>query len=140
MAVETGAGPRENSSVRIPNVNTLADLIDRLIVEVNKLSWFENRKREEHAKDNSNPSIIAKWDNLSRDCCELRSILKNEINKCLSEIVELGEYSTIKEPRTFRPPAGKIEDILADMCLESARSIHNGKLKLALSELFEEEK
>jgi hypothetical protein len=44
---------------RIPNVDTLADLIDRLIVEVNKLSYFENRKRAEHGKESPNAESIA---------------------------------------------------------------------------------
>ncbi|KKK74200.1 hypothetical protein LCGC14_2886170, partial [marine sediment metagenome] len=35
------------SEPKIPNLNTLADVIDRLIVEVNKLSFFENKKRQE---------------------------------------------------------------------------------------------
>lgn len=100
----------------IPNVNTLADLIDRLIVEVNKLSFFENKKREEHAKPNPDPELIAKWDNLSRDCCELRSALKSEINAVFSEVVRSGEYRVMREPRTFRPSPKKIEDVLAEAC------------------------
>lgn len=125
--------------MRIPNVNTLADLIDRLIVEIHKLAWFENKKREEHAKENPDPELIAKWDNLSRDCCELRSALKNEINECMKEIVESGIYSPIKEPRTFRPAAKRIEDILADMCLENARSTLNGDLAKAIEETLRAE-
>lgn len=101
---------------RIPNLNTLADVIDRLIVEVNKLAYFENKKREEHAKEHPDRSLIAHWDNLSRDCCEYRSMLKNEINKILSEIVETGEYTTLKELRTFREPSKSVADILADRC------------------------
>ena len=119
---------------RIPNVNTLADLIDRLIVEVNKLSFFENRKREEQGKETPDPELVTKWDNLSRDCCELRSALKNEINRLLGEIVSSGEYNVMREPRTFRPSPTKIADVLADMCLERARSLHNGELVAALEE------
>ena len=119
---------------RIPNVNTLADLIDRLIVEVNKLSYFENRKREAHALPTPLAEDIAKWDNLSRDCCELRSALKNEINRLMGEIVESGEYRVMKEPRTFRPSPKRISDVLADMCKERARSLHNGELVKAIEE------
>lgn len=108
---------------RIPNVNTLADLIDRLIVEVNKLSWFENRKREEHTKANPDPVLIAKWDDLSRDCCELRSALKSEINRVFGEVVQGYPYVVIKEPRTFRPSATKIADVLAEACRERSEVI-----------------
>lgn len=108
---------------RIPNVDTLADLIDRLIVEVNKLSYFENRKREEHGKPAPDAAMIARWDNLSRDCCEYRSLLKSRINEVLGEIVASGEYRTMRELRTFRPPAGKLADLLAKRCLEVSESI-----------------
>jgi len=119
---------------RIPNVNTLADLIDRLIVEINKLSYFENKKREEQFKVNPDFELIAKWDNLSRDCCELRSALKNEINSLVSEIVKNGKYNVMREPRTFRPSPKKIANVLEEMCLERARSLYNGELVRALEE------
>ena len=109
------------SEPKIPNLNTLADVIDRLIVEVNKLSFFENKKREEHAKDSPDDSMIAHWDNLSRDCCEYRSMLKNEINRLTSEIVETGEYRTLREMRTFRKPGRSVEEILAERCWVVAR-------------------
>ncbi len=101
---------------KIPNLNTLADVIDRLIVEVNKLSYFENKKREEHAKDWPSVEQIAYWDNLSRDCCEYRSMLKNEINRLLTEITETGCYETLKELRTFKKPPRSVAEILADRC------------------------
>lgn len=104
--------------MRIPNVDTLADLIDRLIVEVNKLSYYETKCRDEHAKPHPDVRAIAEWDNLSRDCCEYRSMLKSRINEVLGEIVASGEYQTMREVRTFRPPAGKLSDLLADRCYE----------------------
>ena len=111
------------SETKLPNLNTLADVIDRLIVEVNKLSYFENKKREEHAKDefHRDDKMIAHLDNLSRDCCEYRSMLKNEINRLTSEIVETGEYRTLREMRTFRNPGRSVEEILADKCWQVAR-------------------
>ena len=111
------------SEPKIPNLNTLADVIDRLIVEVNKLSFFENKKREEHTKDNPDAEMIAHWDNLSRDCCEYRSMLKNEINKLLSEIVETGKYRTLREMRTFQQPKRPVEEILADRAWRVSRDL-----------------
>ena len=104
------------SEPKIPNLNTLADVIDRLIVEVNKLSYFENKKREEQCKMLPDYCEIARWDDLSRDCCEYRSMLKNEINRLLGEIVETGEYKTLKEVRTFRPPTYQVSELLAERC------------------------
>ena len=110
----------------VPNLNTLADLIDRLIVEVNKLAYFENKKREEHAKGVSfDPELVAHWDSLSRDCCEYRSILKNAINDVIGEIASTGEYRTLKELRTFRPPTKTAGDLIADRCYEVGTSIRD---------------
>jgi len=104
------------SDPKIPNLNTFADIVDRLIVEVNKLAFFENKKREEHGKDNPDPELIAHWDNLSRDCCEYRSMLKNEMNSLLSDVVTCGEYKTLKELRTFRKPGKSVADVIAERC------------------------
>lgn len=114
--------------IRIPNINSLADLIDRLIVELLKLSFFENSKRQEHSKKNPDYKLIAEYDNKSRDCCELRSLIKNEINRLMEEIILSGDYRTIKEPRTFTPTQKTIPDILEEMCKERARSLYNGEL------------
>jgi len=101
---------------RIPNYNTFADIVDRLIVEVNKLSYFENKKREEQTKPDKDTDMIAYWDNLSRDCCEYRSLLKRKMNEVLTDIVETGSYETLKEVRTFRAPERSVEDIIEEMC------------------------
>lgn len=109
--------------MRIPNINTFADLLDRLIVEVNKLSALEHRKREEQGKPKPDAALIAKWDNLSRDCCELRSMIKSEINTLLAEIVSSQEYKTMREVRTFRPPATRLADVLARRCREVSEQL-----------------
>lgn len=106
----------------IPNLNTFADLVDRLIVEVNKLAFFENKKRDKQKEAEKYPSEfadqqIAHWDNLSRDACEYRSMLKNEINRMLTEVCNTGEYKTLKELRTFAPPGKDVSDLLAAKCL-----------------------
>jgi len=107
----------------IPNLNTFADLIDRLIVEVNKLSYFENQKRTEQGRENVDAEKVAYWDNLSRDCCEYRSLLKNQINLTLTKVCESGEYVTLKELRTFSPGRKTVEDLLAEKCLLGANVI-----------------
>ena len=119
---------------RVPNIDTLADLIDRLIVEVHKLAFFENAKRQEHAKTIPDDHTIARLDNASRDCCELRSLIKSEINSLLGEIVRTGEYNVMREVRTFRPAGKTIADILADMCYASANKTLKGDLAEALQE------
>ena len=104
------------SETLIPGLNTFADLLDRLIVEVSKLSWFENAKRTEQDKAYPNKDLIVHWDKLSRDACEYRSLLKNEINKALTQVCETGEYKTLDELRTFSAPPNTIADLLAERC------------------------
>jgi len=116
----------------IPNYNTLADVIDRLIVEVNKLSIYENRKREEQAKPIKDSAAIAHWDTLSRDCCEFRNLLKVELNRILSEIVKTGEYETLKDARTFSAPKRSVEEIVVEMCKRGP-----DRAKKDLAEAFE---
>ena len=120
------------SEPKIPNLNTLADVIDRLIVEVNKLSYFENQKRQEQGKSCPNAEKIAYWDNLSRDCCEYRSMLKNEINRLLAEIVNTGEYKTLKELRTFRSPKFTVAELIAERCEYAGGEQFRRALKEAL--------
>jgi len=98
----------------IPNLDTFADLCDRLAVTVQKLGFFENMKREEHAKDNPDRYLIAHWDNLSRNECEYRNLIKCKINEMLTQIIEDGQYQTLPDNRTFRSPPKEIGDILAD--------------------------
>ena len=100
----------------IPNLNTFADIVDRLIVEVNKLAYFENKKREEHSKDNPDTELIVYWDNLSRDCCEFRSMLKSAMNVVLSDIVESREYQTLSDVRTFSKPKKTVAEVIVDRC------------------------
>lgn len=121
----------------IPNLNTLADVIDRLIVEVNKLSYFENMKRQEHAKDDSDPEMIAHWDNLSRDCCEYRSMLKNEINRVFTQVVDKKEYRTLSELRTFRGPPRSVADIISDRCYAIGDMAFSGELAAAIEKELE---
>jgi hypothetical protein len=85
---------------RIPNLNTFSAIIDRLIVEVNKVAFLENKKREEQQKTAPDISKIAEWDNSSRDANECRSALKNELDKLFIESFKNG-YDIINESRTF---------------------------------------
>lgn len=122
------------SKVYVPNLNTFADLVDRLIVEVHKLAYFENKKREEHAKENPDVNLVAHYDNLSRDCCEYRSLLKNEINKTLQLLISNKEYPVLQEVRTFRKPPRDVGEILAEMCENSANASLKGELIETLKE------
>jgi len=110
----------ENMEIQIPNFNTLADLFDRLIVCINKLAYFENRKREEQDKSDAFKDYerIVDWDNASRNECEIRNLLKREIDATLVRIMESGEYKVLPDFRTFSAPKKTVADILAEQCDE----------------------
>ena len=115
----------------VPNYNTFADLIDRLIVCVNKLAAFESMKRVAQgeldslillsdcdSRDRSQKLaiIIAHWDNASRNECEIRNLLKRAIDEKLAEIITNEEYRVLPDFRTFRQSEKTVADILAEQC------------------------
>lgn len=119
------------SEVHVPNFNTVADLFDRLIVCVNKLAWFENKKREKQAelnlllqagtRDTEQEATelacdIANWDNASRNECEIRNLLKREIDATFAKAIAAGEYKVLPDFRTFRGPGVTVSDILTSQC------------------------
>ncbi len=118
----------------IPNYNSLADTIDRLIVEVSKLSWYENTKRQESIKDKPNYELVWRMDKNSRDCCELRDALKREIDHIITEIVETKEYTTLDTARTFAAPKTSVSDLLEDMSYSAPE-----RIRKQLAEQFKKE-
>lgn len=105
---------------RIPNFNTLADLFDRLIVCVNKLAYFENKKRElnQGFLDAHDANQVAMMDRASRNECEIRNLLKREIDATLVRVMESGEYRVLPDFRTFAPSGKTVADILAEQAAE----------------------
>jgi len=93
-------------------IDSLADLCDRLAVEVHRLGWFENKKREEQGKPTPDPVLVQRWDQLSRESCELRAAIKRKINELLVDVIQSGEYNVLLEPRTFRPSGISLADVL----------------------------
>lgn len=126
-------GFRGNANRPIPNVSTIADILDRLIVELMKLSFFEQNKRDEQFKEFPDSTKIALYDDMSREACEYRSALKNMLNENLKEIVRTKSYSPVKELRTFRPPSRSIAEIVEEMVS------NNQELKKEFSETLEYE-
>ena len=115
----------------ISNIDTLADLIDRLIVELNKLSYLETKKREVQKSSNPDSDLIAKLDDLSRDACELRAKIKTKVNELFKDVVESGKYECTKEIRTFIAPTATVADILADRAYEIGSKTFSGELAKA---------
>jgi hypothetical protein len=119
---------------RVPNYNTFADIVDRLIVEINKLAWFENKKREESLKPNSNAELITMWDRNSRNCCEYRDLLKRELDAVITDIVNTRQYETVPACRTFAAPPKSVVELLDEMCSAAPEIVRQ-----QLTEAFEHE-
>lgn len=130
-------GLRSQKTNYVPNLNTIADVIDRMVIDIHKLAYWENLKRQEQAKENPDIELIARADNLSRDCCEIRSVLKTELNKVLSEVVNSKAYYPIKEVRTFTPAALTVAEILADVSFESAMKTFKPEFIKAMQALLD---
>lgn len=114
--------------MRIPNVNTIADLVDRLIIVNIKMWHLEGRKRELSDQQSQDYEVIAKLDKLSRDQCEIRTMLKNEMNRAFSEQMPA-------EIRTFSSP-GNLTEIIDQMAGESAVAYLRGHLAEELDNAF----
>ena len=88
-------------ATRIPNLDTFSAIVDRLIIEVNKVAVLENKKREEQQKENPDAQKITDWDNASREANECRAALKRKLDELFEEAVSKGEYKALIEARTF---------------------------------------
>lgn len=86
---------------RIPNLDTFSAIVDRLIIEVGKVSILENKKREEQLKQKPNIQKIAEWDHASREANECRAALKARLDALFEDAVKNGDYSQLSEARTF---------------------------------------
>ena len=104
------------SKPKIPNYNTAADAIDRLIVEVLKLAHYENAKREESLSDDPDLDKIVALDRNSRNSCEYRDMLKREIDRQFSEMVSKRAYNTLPASRTFAVPPRPVSELIAERC------------------------
>lgn len=124
---------------RVPNYNTFADIVDRLIVEINKLAWFENKKREESLKPNADAELITMWDRNSRNCCEYRDLLKRELDSVIAEIVKTNQYETVPACRTFAAPPKSVVELLDEMCFSATETVRDELAKAFENELRRKE-
>lgn len=86
---------------KIPNLDTFSSIVDRLVIEVGKVAFLENKKAEEHSKPNPNHEKISGWDKASREANECRAALKARLDVLFKDSVESGRYETLNEARTF---------------------------------------
>lgn len=120
---------------RLPSIDTLADLIERQIILINRLAFYEQAKRDESAKDEPDFVKIARLDKASRDCNEYRSEIRNRVNKVLEEIRE-NKYESLNENRTFSPASVHLCDIIDRQAEAVSRNIwHKNMVEVLEKEL-----
>lgn len=88
-------------SKRIPNLDNFSAIIDRLIIEVNKVAVLENKKADEQRKEKPDQKKITEWDRASREANECRAALKARLEEVFQQAVRDGDYETLNEARTF---------------------------------------
>jgi len=86
------------------NVNSFGHLLDRLVVENIKLTNFLKRMEAEQRKEKPDSDLIVRLDLGHRKSNEARSVIKNEIDRLLSDVMAAGEYRIIEETRTWTTP------------------------------------
>ena len=117
---------------RLPSIDTLPDLLERQIIIVNRVAWYEQEKREESAKPNPDLKRIAALDKMSRDCNEYRSALRNRINDLLFDIANGDGYYSVRENRTFTPPNDRFVDMIAAQAEEVSKMFWGKEVALSL--------
>lgn len=125
-------------SKKIPNINSISSLIDRLAIENHRAAFFENAKRQEHAKLTPDNNLISRYDNLSRESCELRSAIKNKIDELFQELITQGSYKYYREPRTFTPPKNLV-DLIDKRYSEIGRLAVENRLEEEIKKVFSNE-
>lgn len=122
---------------RLPNINSISALIDRLSIENMRIAFLEEYKVLEHKKDAPDIQKIADWDRASRAAVELRSRIKREIDQCFKEAIENRTYEYVGEVRAF--DSAKIAvavDLIDKRYQQIGRMAANGELERALAEIL----
>ncbi len=83
------------------NVNSFGHLLDRLVVENIKLTNFLTRMQQEQRQEKPDAELIARLDLGHRKSNECRSVVKNELDNLLSDVMNAGHYRIIEETRTW---------------------------------------
>jgi len=83
---------------RIPNFNTLSTLIDRLIIENVKLAHFQNSLEHDSPDVDEVASLKSKIDMQGK----MIEVLKKELSTFLRDTYSEGQYTYMKEERTFK--------------------------------------
>lgn len=85
-------------NTRIPNLNTLSTLIDRLSIENVKLAHFENALEHDLTKESERADFRRKIEVQ----CQIIDALKKELTTFFEEALTANEYAYVKEERTFK--------------------------------------
>ncbi len=89
--------PLQRKIQRMASGGTIADLIEKLAQQVQKLSLLESKKYEEHVSQNPDAKKIAELDKLHIACKIIKVSLKQELDDSLAEMVDISYYRPVTE-------------------------------------------
>ena len=85
-------------TTRIPNLNTLSTLLDRLSIENVKVAHFQNAIEHDSLSAEQKKEFSKKIETQER----IIGSLKEEVVTLMEEILFKGSYEYIREERTFK--------------------------------------
>lgn len=80
---------------------SIADIVDRLCVELQKCAHANHSILDERRKASPNVEAISHWEWVARSAGEQRVRLKNLLNRRVDDAIRRGGFQTAPEARTY---------------------------------------
>lgn len=122
--------PLQRKIQRMASGGTIADLIENLAQQVQKLALLESKKYEEHVSQNPDVNKIAELDRLHLECKTLKTQLKQELDDSLAEMVDISYYRPITEKDMEIPKFILSKNTIAEKIEEICEATTNPKTSI----------
>lgn len=143
--------PLQRKVQRMASGGTIADLIEKLAQQVQKLALLESKKYEEHVSQKPDAKKIAELDRLHLECKTLKTQLKQELDDSLAEMVDISYYRPVTEKDMEIPKfilskntiAEKVEEIVettSKPAMHDNATIVKAEVAEALEQIVEQKK
>lgn len=119
--------PLHRKIQRMASGGTIADLIEKLAQQVQKLALLEAKKYEEHVSQNPDVNKIAELDRLHLECKTLKVSLKQELDDSLAEMVDISYYRPVTEKDMEIPKFILSKNTIAEKVEEIMETVTNPK-------------
>jgi hypothetical protein len=106
---------------------TIADLIEKLAQQVQKLALLDSKKYEEHVSQEPDAKKIAELDRLHLECKTLKTQLKQELDDSLAEMVDISYYRPVTEKDMEIPKFILSKNTIAEKVEKIVETVTNPK-------------